>query len=72
MITLAVLTMLYFLPTIIRAHRGHSSAGTFVLNLLFGWTGIGWIALMLWALLSPPPYYVVALPNYYYSPYGRR
>jgi TM2 domain-containing membrane protein YozV len=72
MVTLAVLTAIYFLPTIIRAHRGHGAAGTFVLNILFGWTGIGWLALLLWALLAPPPCYVVAMPGYYYSPYWRR
>lgn len=71
MIHLAVLTLLYFLPTIVAANRGHGVAGVLVLNVLFGWTGIGWIALLLWALLSNPPYYYYVEP--YYPPnYWRR
>jgi len=62
MVTLTVLTLLYFLPTIVAAHRGHGVAGILVLNFLFGWTVIGWIGLMLWALLSRPLLYVVAVP----------
>ncbi len=47
-------TLLYFLPTFIAAHRGHRVGGIFILNLLFGWTGIGWLAMLLWSLLSFP------------------
>jgi hypothetical protein len=65
MICLCVLGLLYFLPTIIASNRGHEVAGVLLLNLFFGWTGIGWIALLLWALLSYPPYYVYS-PCYPY------
>lgn len=54
MITLLVLFVLYFLPTIVASHRGHATGGILLLNLLFGWTGIGWAALLLYALLSAP------------------
>ena len=54
MITLALLFALYFLPTIVASHRGHSVGGILLLNLFFGWTGIGWAALLLYALLSAP------------------
>jgi hypothetical protein len=64
MIHLAILGALYFLPTIIAANRGHGIAGVLLLNLFFGWTGIGWIALMVWALLSWPRYYVVPPAEY--------
>ena len=64
MMTLTVLTLLYFLPTLIAGHRGHSGGGPLVLNFFFGWTGIGWLALVLWALLSSPPFYLVARPVY--------
>jgi hypothetical protein len=47
---------LYFLPTFIAAHRGHPTGGIFLLNLLFGWTGIGWLAMVLFALLAMPRY----------------
>ena len=71
MITFSILILLYFLPTIIAAHHGHSVAGVLLLNLLFGWTGIGWIALLLWALLSAPRYILVA-PSTYAPYYWRR
>ncbi len=47
---------LYFFPTFIAAHRGHPTGGIFILNLLLGWTGIGWLALVLFALLAMPRY----------------
>lgn len=71
MIHLAIITLLYFLPTIVSSNRGHSTTGILLLNLFLGWTGIGWIVLMLWALLSTPPYY--GYPAAYYPPdYWRR
>ena len=54
MITLSVLVLFYFLPTIIAAHNGHHITGILLLNLFLGWTGIGWFAMLLWALLSAP------------------
>jgi TM2 domain-containing membrane protein YozV len=65
MFTLSVLALLYFLPTLVAAHRGHHVTGILLLNLFFGWTGIGWFALLLWAILSAPRYIVVAqYPNH--------
>lgn len=66
MITLSILTLFYFLPTIVAANRGHKVTGILLLNLFFGWTGIGWFAMLLWALLSTPRYIYIAAP---YSPY---
>jgi hypothetical protein len=62
MVTLTLMTLFYFLPTLIASQRGHGVGGVLVLNIFFGWTGIGWIALMLWALLSQPRVYFVATP----------
>ena len=59
------LTLIYFLPTIVALVRGHGVAGVLVLNLFFGWTGIGWFALMLWALLSRPCFCVVPGPVFH-------
>jgi hypothetical protein len=53
MITMVLLTALYFLPTLIAAHRGHRVGGMLILNLLFGWTGVAWLVLMLWAFMLP-------------------
>lgn len=66
MITLCVLGFLYFLPTIIAHNRGHEIAGVLLLNLFFGWTGIGWIALLLWALFSWSTYDIYGPPVAYY------
>jgi purine-cytosine permease-like protein len=73
MITLTLLTLLYFLPTVIASERGHGTRGVFILNFLFGWTVIGWFALLLWALVSRPSWRYVAVPvyrPYYGHPYG--
>jgi hypothetical protein len=67
MITLSVLTLFYFLPTIVAAHRGHSITGILLLNLFFGWTGIGWFAMLLWSLLSAPRYVFVPAYDPYYG-----
>ena len=70
MIFVALLALLYFLPTIVAAGRGHGIALILVLNLFFGWTVIGWFVLLLWALVSCPCYRVVhvPVPYYYYPP----
>jgi len=40
--------VVYFLPGLIADHRGRDSAGTIaVLNLLFGWTVLGWLVLLI-------------------------
>jgi len=58
-----VCVLLYFLPSII-AHRKQAFLGVFLVNLLLGWTGIGWIAALIWACTAEecPRYYAVAGP----------
>ena len=51
MLTLAFSILLYFLPAIIGRHK-HDAAGIFLVNLLFGWTVIGWILALIWACTS--------------------
>ena len=41
---------LYFLPTIIGRHKRNMKA-LLALNLLLGWTFLGWIGALIWALL---------------------
>jgi hypothetical protein len=49
---------LYFLPTILGAQRSHDNVtGLFLVNFFFGWTGIGWIAALIWALTATPMVY---------------
>ncbi|MGC2333655.1 MAG: superinfection immunity protein [Candidatus Acidiferrales bacterium] len=56
----------YFLPSII-GHQKRSFAGIFVLNLLLGWTVIGWIVALIWACTDEErgPIYAVNGPNRY-------
>jgi hypothetical protein len=72
MITLSVIALLYFLPTVVAVRRGHDVTLILLLNLFFGWTVVGWFAMLLWAALSAPPYgYPYAYPPpppAYYSP----
>lgn len=40
----------YFFPGVVASMRGHHNAGAiFVLNLLLGWTLLGWVAALVWA-----------------------
>ncbi len=53
MSALLVLTLFYFLPTVIAAWRGHPSAGAiFLLNFFLGWTLLFWILGLVWASSS--------------------
>lgn len=46
----------YFVPTIVAgARRHHNQGAIFALNLLLGWTVIGWIAALVWALTAVTP-----------------
>jgi len=43
----------YFLPSLIATGRRHrQSNAIFALNLLAGWTFIGWVAAIVWALMN--------------------
>ena len=45
---------LYFLPSIVAEVKNHHSSGlVFLVNLLAGWTLIGWIAALIWAGSGP-------------------
>lgn len=45
----------YFVPSIIAFCREHPQfAGVFALNLLLGWTFLGWVAAIVWAVISHP------------------
>jgi hypothetical protein len=48
MLFFAFCLLVYFLPLII-GHQKGSFGAIFVLNLLLGWTVIGWIAALIWA-----------------------
>jgi hypothetical protein len=48
--------LMYFLPTVIAAARGKRDVGAiFVLNFFLGWTFVGWIISLVWALKHDYP-----------------
>jgi hypothetical protein len=53
---LLFLTFMYFVPTIIAAARKHTQTlAIFFLNLLLGWSVLGWIGAFIWSLTTPQP-----------------
>ncbi len=58
------LVVMYWLPTIIAVARQNSSAlGVAVVNFLLGWTVIGWIVALVWALGASNRPHVVIIEN---------
>lgn len=60
MTLLLVATLLYFVPALI-AHNKRDFAAIFIVNLLFGWTFIGWIIALVWACAADPKPHVLML-----------
>lgn len=55
--------VLYFAPAIIAHHRQHESSGKiFLVNLLLGWSILGWIACLAWACSGRTRQRVIILP----------
>lgn len=57
----------YLLPTIVAVVRSHDSmAAIGVVNLFFGWTLLGWVGCLAWALTEPHRQQVVVVnqPGY--------
>ena len=43
----------YFVPSIVAYRRGHAQLPLIIaVNLLFGWTVLGWIACLVWSLMG--------------------
>ena len=50
------LIALYFAPSIAAAlHKHPQQAAITILNLLLGWSGIGWVVAFVWAYVTPNP-----------------
>jgi hypothetical protein len=55
LIVLSLLLALYFLPTIIAGVRSHrNTLAIFIVNLLLGWSLLGWIAALVWSVMYQP------------------
>lgn len=51
---LGVILCIYFFPWVVAVSRHHhNNLAIFVLNLLLGWTFIGWVAALVWATTDP-------------------
>jgi Superinfection immunity protein len=58
------LFLMYWLPTIVAVVRHTPSAlGVAVLNFFLGWTVIGWILALVWALAAHTGPHVVVIEN---------
>jgi len=54
-ILLLLAAAFYFLPSVIANQRETNHLGTiFLINLVFGWTVLGWIAALIWAIVEKP------------------
>jgi hypothetical protein len=50
-LALIALVLLYFLPSLVANRRGHRNTGAIVvLNIFLGWTFLGWVLTLVWAL----------------------
>lgn len=57
---LTVIVGLYLLPTLIALYKRRvNTLPIFLVNLVFGWTFIGWFAALIWALTVGPQVHVV-------------
>ena len=54
MLSLLILAVLYFLPSIIGRDK-RDAMGIFLVNLFLGWTLVGWVVAFLWACASDRP-----------------
>ena len=48
--------LIYFIPSFVAFNKKKSNAGAiFALNLLLGWTLVGWVVSLVWALTQDTP-----------------
>ena len=61
---LAFLLVVYLLPSEMAASRGHYQRWTiFWLNLVLGWTVVGWVVALVWAATNPVRPAQIATPT---------
>jgi hypothetical protein len=53
---LIFIIVLYFIPAIVaKAQERRQFVAIFMLNLLLGWTVLGWVGALIWALIEDRP-----------------
>jgi hypothetical protein len=61
---LFIVVLLYFLPSIVASKRDHPQLVAIIaLNVLLGWTLIGWVAALVWALTRAASASGIAVPS---------
>jgi hypothetical protein len=51
LLVIGIALVVYFLPMIIAIYREHRNAGALAaLNLVLGWTLLGWVGALVWSL----------------------
>jgi hypothetical protein len=55
LILLILAAIFYFIPVVIASKRDTQHFGTiFFINFVFGWTVLGWVAALIWAIVEKP------------------
>ncbi|WP_128699313.1 superinfection immunity protein [Candidatus Velamenicoccus archaeovorus] len=50
---IVLMIVFYFLPTLVAYFRQHKNIlAIFVLNLLLGWTVLGWVGSLVWSVMK--------------------
>jgi hypothetical protein len=53
LIVLIIMGVIYFIPSIVANNRNHRQyTAIFLLNLLLGWTFVGWVAALVWSVTN--------------------
>jgi len=53
LLLVVLISAIYFLPTLIAFLRQHkNSLAIFLLNLLLGWTVLGWVVSLVWSVMK--------------------
>ena len=64
LLVLLLLLFVYFLPLVIAQARNHDALyPIFGINLILGWTVIGWFIALIWAFTAPHPEAVATPPS---------
>jgi len=64
-IPILILLVLYFIPTIVAYSKArHNKGAVFIINLFLGWTFIGWVVALAWAVSNKnPPQQIIVNSN---------
>ena len=53
LLIIGLIGLLYMLPALVAHHRGHRQTKAIaVLNIFLGWTVLGWIVALVWAMMD--------------------